>query len=302
MKRIIFFLLIITGITVFSAAQAGNDLLVQEGIASWYGEEFDGRPTASGEIFNSALYTAAHPTLPFDTILVVTNSQNNRQVIVRVNDRGPFVPGRIIDLSRAAAEVLDMLSTGTAPVLIERAQITTMGTTLGPAPGSRRGSGARARAAEEAAAAVPVPEEVPQVEPVPVAAALPAPVPQQEPPAPMANLPASAIPVEALAETVRAAPQQQVFYPAPPATLIGSVPPAGSNGNYRIQVGAYLIPKNASDTFDRLSRAGLKPAFEQFGDYYRVVLPGLKASEIQPVAQTLGNTGFREAIIRLETH
>jgi rare lipoprotein A len=91
----------------------------QEGIASWYGPEFDGRPTASGEIFNSALYTAAHPTLPFGTILIVTNQHNNRQVTVKVNDRGPFVAARIIDVSRAAAEQLDMLITGTAPVLIE---------------------------------------------------------------------------------------------------------------------------------------------------------------------------------------
>jgi len=91
----------------------------QEGVASWYGNEFNGRPTASGEIFNSSLFTAAHPSLPFGTFLLVTNRNNNRQVSVRVNDRGPFVGGRIIDLSRAAAEHLDMLITGTAQVVIE---------------------------------------------------------------------------------------------------------------------------------------------------------------------------------------
>lgn len=97
----------------------GAEVFRQEGIASWYGSEFDGRPTASGEIFNSALFTAAHPTLPFGTVLIVTNRHNNRQVTVKVNDRGPFVPARIIDVSRVAAEQLDMLITGTAPVLIE---------------------------------------------------------------------------------------------------------------------------------------------------------------------------------------
>jgi rare lipoprotein A len=91
----------------------------QEGIASWYGAEFDGRPTASGEIFNSSLYTAAHPTLPFGTFLSVTNLNNGRKVNVKVNDRGPFVSSRIIDLSQAAAQMLDMLTGGTAPVLVE---------------------------------------------------------------------------------------------------------------------------------------------------------------------------------------
>ena len=94
----------------------------QEGFASWYGSEFDGRPTASGEIFDSSLFTAAHPTLPFGTFLIVTNRSNNRQVSVRVNDRGPFVGNRIVDISRAAAEYLDMLVTGTAPVTIETFQ------------------------------------------------------------------------------------------------------------------------------------------------------------------------------------
>ena len=98
----------------------GGEYYRQEGIASWYGYEFDGRPTASGEIFNSALFTAAHPVLPFGTILMVTNRQNNRQIAVKVNDRGPFVASRIVDLSRAAAEQLDMLITGTAPVIIEK--------------------------------------------------------------------------------------------------------------------------------------------------------------------------------------
>jgi rare lipoprotein A len=93
----------------------------QEGIASWYGAEFNGRPTASGEIFNTSLYTAAHPTLPFGTMLTVTNLNNGRKVNVRVNDRGPFVSSRIIDLSQAAAQMLDMIREGTAPVLVEAA-------------------------------------------------------------------------------------------------------------------------------------------------------------------------------------
>jgi rare lipoprotein A len=91
----------------------------QEGIASWYGAEFEGRPTASGEIFDSSQYTAAHPSLPFGTFLTVTNMNNGRKVNVRVNDRGPFVSSRIIDLSQAAAQMLDMVGSGTAPVVVE---------------------------------------------------------------------------------------------------------------------------------------------------------------------------------------
>ena len=98
---------------------APGEVFRQEGIASWYGTQFDGRPTASGEIFDSTKLTAAHPTLPFGTMLRVTNRNNNRQVSVRVNDRGPFVGGRIIDVSHAAAEYLGMVTSGTAPVLIE---------------------------------------------------------------------------------------------------------------------------------------------------------------------------------------
>lgn len=91
----------------------------QRGLASWYGAEFEGKPTASGEIFRSNLFTAAHRSLPFGTQLKVTNLSNGKSVVVRVNDRGPFVENRIIDLSRAAASTLDMIHQGTTEVLIE---------------------------------------------------------------------------------------------------------------------------------------------------------------------------------------
>ena len=89
---------------------------VQRGIASYYGREFHGRPTASGEIYDMNAITAAHRTLPFQTILEVTNLENGRKVLVKVNDRGPFVAGRIIDLSVGGARRLGMLSKGTALV------------------------------------------------------------------------------------------------------------------------------------------------------------------------------------------
>jgi rare lipoprotein A len=92
---------------------------IEYGIASWYGSKFHGRPTASGEIYDMYDMTAAHNSLPLGSRVMVTNLENGRSVEVTINDRGPFVPGRIIDLSYAAAKALDMDSKGLAMVKIE---------------------------------------------------------------------------------------------------------------------------------------------------------------------------------------
>lgn len=89
------------------------------GTASWYGPGFQGNPTSSGEIYDQYQLTAAHPTLPLGTQVEVTNLQNGRAVEVRINDRGPFVKGRAIDLSYAAARAIGMVGPGTVPVRIE---------------------------------------------------------------------------------------------------------------------------------------------------------------------------------------
>jgi rare lipoprotein A len=99
----------------FGAAQAG----IQEGTVSWYGGQFHKRPTASGELFNTNALTMAHPTLPFGTRVKVTNLKNGRSVVVRVNDRGPFIGHRIADLSKAAAQTLGMMQRGIAHVSLE---------------------------------------------------------------------------------------------------------------------------------------------------------------------------------------
>ena len=92
---------------------------IKEGIASWYGPKFDGKLTANGEIFDQYDITAAHKTLPLPSILRVTNLENGRQLLVRVNDRGPFVGDRIIDLSYRSAEILGVIEKGTANVKLE---------------------------------------------------------------------------------------------------------------------------------------------------------------------------------------
>ena len=91
----------------------------ETGYASWYGGKFQGRKTANGEIFDTYKFTAAHKTLPFDTVVRVRNLENGKTTIVRINDRGPFVRGRIIDLSYAAAKDIGMVERGVVRVAIE---------------------------------------------------------------------------------------------------------------------------------------------------------------------------------------
>ncbi|MHB2209783.1 septal ring lytic transglycosylase RlpA family protein [Methylobacterium sp. CM6257] len=107
-----------TGCVVASGAEAGTAMRTQAGVASWYGPGFNGRTTANGERFNTHALTAAHRTLPFGTKVRVTNKSNGRSVVVRINDRGPYVGGRVIDLSNASARALGM--SGLAKVSLAR--------------------------------------------------------------------------------------------------------------------------------------------------------------------------------------
>ena len=92
---------------------------IEEGMASYYADEFNGRHTSNGEIYDMHKLTAAHRTLPFNTKVRVTNTQSGKVVVVRINDRGPFKDNRIIDVSLAAAKALELIGTGTAPVRLE---------------------------------------------------------------------------------------------------------------------------------------------------------------------------------------
>jgi rare lipoprotein A len=92
---------------------------VEQGVASWYGVPFDGHRTSNGEIYDMHQFTAAHRTLPFGSIVRVTNLRNGKQTEVRINDRGPFVADRVIDLSLSAAQAIDMVGPGTALVRLE---------------------------------------------------------------------------------------------------------------------------------------------------------------------------------------
>ncbi|RCV90088.1 septal ring lytic transglycosylase RlpA family protein [Billgrantia montanilacus] len=105
-----------------TAAAHETPELIDKGIASFYSDRFQGQTTASGEPFDQQALTAAHPSLPFGTEVIVTRPDNGREVTVLINDRGPFVRGRIIDLSKRAARELGMINRGTVPVLVTSVQ------------------------------------------------------------------------------------------------------------------------------------------------------------------------------------
>ena len=136
----------------------------EKGLASWYGDKYHGKPTATGEIFDKAAFTAAHKTLPLNSMLHVQNLETGKSMLVRLNDRGPFVDGRIIDLSEAAARELGVIEHGTARVRVRYA---------GPADPM-----APTRLVDAPRPAQPMPyEPAPQPTPVPQSASIPQPVP-----------------------------------------------------------------------------------------------------------------------------
>jgi len=137
----------------------------KKGLASWYGDKYHGKPTATGEIFNKNAFTAAHKTLPLNSMLHVTNLETGESIMVRLNDRGPFVDGRIIDLSEAAARELGVIHHGTARVRVRYA---------GPADPM-----AASQMAQSPSVATPMPYQpfVPQS--APQSAAIPQPMPAQ---------------------------------------------------------------------------------------------------------------------------
>ena len=187
----------------------------ERGLASWYGRKFHGKMTSSGEPYDMYAMTAAHPTLPIPSYARIRNPANGREVIVRINDRGPFVSGRIVDLSYTAALKLDLLR-GVAPVELERITFDDIRT------GAWRGTGAPRN----------------DVDPAPVqlaAAALPSPV---STPIAAAATPAATATPPSFATTV---PTQDV-------ALVTAMPAAVDAGRFWIQLGAFRA-RDGAETF-----------------------------------------------------
>lgn len=124
---------VVKGVTYTTRTHHSAKHYSHEGVASYYHKKFTGRRTSSGEAYSPLLYTAAHKTLPINSYALVTNLRTNRKVIVRINDRGPFTKGRIIDLSSAAAKEIGIIGRGTSPVRVEALHVSSEGKISGAA-------------------------------------------------------------------------------------------------------------------------------------------------------------------------
>ena len=240
---------------------------VERGVASWYGTEFHGLRTSTGEPYDMFAMTAAHKTLPLPCYARVTNLSNGRSVVVRINDRGPFVANRIIDLSYSAATRLDMIRNGTAFVQVE------VLTPAAPAlSASMPVSTPAAQAASIGVSSVP-PVSVPPLSAAPVSP----PPPSSAPPssAPPGSAPSAA---EAPGNTATIEPTRAPQPPAAPA-----VTPA-SGGSFYIQVGAYSRPENASAAVRKLRAAGIDNVLT-LAPYARQPLQRVRVGPIASVQQ-----------------
>ena len=243
------------------------------GIASWYGDAFHMKATANGEVFDMNQLSAAHTTLPLPSIVEVTNLDNGRKMRVRVNDRGPFVDNRIIDLSRAAAVELGYDRQGLARVRVKY---------IGPAPLAGPEAGVRYADARPAASAPTV--AVATSAPIAVAPAESIQVATLAPPAPV-----TAAPLAPLTGSALGAPQS--------ATTAAPSTPSGPA--FRSQAGAFSNEGNAQRAAAQLSatgRATVEPIQRGGTTLYRVMLPGpVDEAEAYALRDKVASIGFADA-------
>ena len=257
----------------------------RKGVASWYGDAFQLKPTANGEIFDKDIPSAAHTTLPLPSLVEVTNLDNGKKLTVRVNDRGPFVDNRIIDLSHEAARQLGYDRAGLAHVRVRY---------LGPAPlygeDTRRYAYLAPKPAPAAAAPPPPPKTKAEPEVVFASETLPRPpailIGKELPPLPVAK---------PFVETAKLTPG-----PAPsaaPAKLEIAADPAPSG--FRVQAGAFSTAENAQKAVAQLASCGsarVEPLDRGGTTLYRVVVycaPDRDAAEA--LRQKVADAGFADA-------
>ena len=281
-----------------------EELLTAETYASYYGEAFNGRPTSSGEIFDMNAYTAAHKTLPFGTFLEVTNLENGKKVVVRVNDRGPFVANREIDLSKAAAESLGMISRGVTRVSIKKVDSLDHAALVATndvysnepaenaqteAPGVSNTQPKVVPTQEEEASDVSAKTSDTEAAPASETAQL------DTPQAQTASEGSQAENTDTKKDTEKPAPAKKAQAPTP-------VYAQGSSGVlWRIQLGAFVREENALRLVVQLRKAGFDPAYERTEKTVRVVLPGIKPDDLEKVKEALAAHSFRDYVIRQES-
>jgi rare lipoprotein A len=235
----------------------------ETGVASWYGDQFNMQPTANGEIFDMTAISAAHTTLPLPSIVEVTNLDNGRKIQVRVNDRGPFVAGRVIDLSHAAAQELGYDRQGLARVRVRY---------VGPATLEAPGSGVRYASNGLPRAAYPIRStaSIPTAAPIVATAAT---IPAYAPPIPRAPIAVSSTQLPPI--TGSELPLLRAQPTAPTPALPTTTASAGSL--YRVQAGAFSDRDNARRVAAQLGdagRASIEPVDRNGVTLYRVMLPG----------------------------
>jgi rare lipoprotein A len=239
----------------------------QTGLASWYGEAFDGKATANGEVFNLNELSAAHKTLPLPSVVEVSNLQNGRSLRLRVNDRGPYVDARIIDVSRRAAQLLGFEMAGTTPVRVRILK----DESIEVAQAAMRGQAGRVQLAAAPrslpveAAAPPRPPSLPPVIPSVTAAPPPdiAPPPRAEfLPAEPPRIAAASPPPQLVTEPRRRWPSliakahAEPLHPVSAARPLPAAIPVSTSGRIFVQAGAFAMPENAQRVRARIAALG----------------------------------------------
>ena len=262
----------VNGVWYYPQEQPDYDVT---GIASWYGQDYQGKPTADGEIFDRSAVTGAHPTLPMPVNVRVTNLENGRSIVVRVNDRGPYVNGRIVDLSEHAADLLGFRDQGVA-----RVRVTYLGRADLNGPGL-------APLADETPADLAVAVPAAPIKPVEVGM-LP----------PVTGVAVAALPP---AETLPK-PVEQMILPSLPQAADGQVVemevPASTA--LFVQAGAFISPTNAAYVASRLRSAGARvyPGMKDGKPIYRVrVGPFQTVSDADAALQQVEALGQNDAQI-----
>jgi rare lipoprotein A len=262
----------------------------QHGTASWYGQEFAGRTTANGEIFDPMLMTAAHRSLPFGTVVDVRNAKTNQSVRVRINDRGPYIGNRLIDLSYAAAQQISLIDPGSGDVDITVVKL---------------GQGEREPPAPFSVTIGEQPKEAPHIDiPMPSTPA-PAPAPVQETRKQVApsgrTIETYTVPMPRVTTPVPQ-PQPQVAKQTPPPAPVPSPAPATApatspTGRYIVQAGAYSIEENAKDLQRQLSTIGIQSYIDHTSLYLVRIGPYATREQAVRTRTRLENAGMSAIVI-----
>jgi peptidoglycan lytic transglycosylase len=261
------------------------------GTAGWYGQEFAGRTTANGEIFDPLLMTAAHRTLPFGTVVDVKNPKTQQMVRVRVNDRGPYIGNRLIDLSYAAAQQIGIVETGGGEVDLTVVRLG-KGEREPPAPYTVAVAGPTASG--EAPAPAPAPAPPP---PVPVTVENVQVVEEHKGVETRRQVSPSGKSVEVVPVPQASAPKPTVITPVPQPKP--AAPPVAHAGRYAVQVGAFSVEANAKALQDRLTKLGEQASIQKTTLYLVRIGPFETRDQAVKVRERLEREGISAIIVTL---